>query len=51
MYHKGTMDKWTYDLTYELMVDLETIIVFATMACFAELDAYELHGGDEKKFN
>jgi hypothetical protein len=33
------------------MVDLETIIAFAFMTYIVDLDAYELHPGDEKVFN
>ena len=45
---KGTNNKWTYDLTNHLMVDLETIIALASMTYIVDLDAYELHLGDEK---
>ena len=51
LYQKGTNNKWTYDFTDHLMVELETIIALATMTYIAELDAYELHLGDEKNFN
>ena len=40
-YQKGTINKWTYDLTNHLMVDLETIIALATMTYIAKLDVYE----------
>ena len=33
------------------MVDLETIIALAFMTYIIDLDAYELHLGDEKIFN
>ena len=33
------------------MVDLETIIGLASMTYIVEIDAYELHLGDEKFFN
>ena len=33
------------------MVDLETIIALTSMTCIVDLDAYELHLVDEKKFN
>ena len=39
----GTNNKWTYDFTDHLMVELETIIALATMTYIAKLDAYELH--------
>ena len=49
---KGTNNKyWTYDLTDHLMVHLETIIALAFMRYIVELDAYELHPGDEKVFD
>ena len=36
---------------YHLMVSLETIIALAFMTNIADMDAYELHPGDEKIFN
>ena len=33
------------------MVDLETIIAFASILYIIDLDAYELHLGDENVFN
>ena len=48
---KGTNNKWTYNLTDHLMVDLETMIVLASLIYIANLDAYELHPGNEKIFN
>ena len=33
------------------MVDLETIVALAFMTYIGDLDAYELHPGDEKAFN
>lgn len=50
-YQKGANNKWTYDLTDHLMVDLETIIALATMTYIGESNVYELHPGDEKVFN
>jgi hypothetical protein len=50
-YKKGTNNKWTYDLTNNLMVDLETIITLAFMTYILDLDAYEFHPRDEKIFN
>ena len=32
-YQKGANNKWTYDLTDHLMLDLEIIIALATMTC------------------
>ena len=43
-YQRGTNNKWTYDLTNHLMIDLETIYI-------VNLDAYELHLRHEKVFN
>ena len=39
---------WTYNLTDHLMIDLEKIITLAFMTYIVDLDAYELHPGDEK---
>jgi hypothetical protein len=50
-YLKETNNKWTYNLTNHLMVDLETIVALASMTYIVDLDAYELHQGDEKIFN
>ena len=33
------------------MISLETIIALASMTYIADLNAYELHPGDEKIFN
>ena len=44
-YQEGTKNKWTYDLTYHLMVDLKTIMALASMIYMVDLDAYELHLG------
>ena len=50
-YQKGTNNKWIYDLTNPLMVDLDTIIALAFMTYIVDLNAYELHPRDEKDFN
>ena len=51
-YQKETNNKWTYNLTDHLMVDLDTIIAIAFMKYnVLDLDAYELHPGNEKVFN
>jgi len=42
---KRTNNKWTYDLMYHLMVDLEKIITLASMTDIAILIAYELNLG------
>jgi hypothetical protein len=48
-YKKGTNNKWTYDLTEHLMLDLETIMTLIFMSyMYINLGAYELHLGDEK---
>ena len=47
-YWKGTNNKWTYDLTNHLMVDLETIITIGSMTYIVDLDAYDLHLGMKK---
>jgi hypothetical protein len=46
-YQKGTNNKWTYDLTNHLMIDLETIIALAFMTYIIDIDGYELLMGDE----
>ena len=48
-YKRGTNNKWTYNLTDHLMIDLETISALASMTCVIDLDAYELHPGEKKK--
>ena len=40
-------NKWTYNPTDHLIKGLETIILLATMIYTVNLDAYELHRGDE----
>ena len=50
-YKKGTNNKWTYDLTNHLIIDLETIIALAFMTYIIDIDGYELIPGDEKVFN
>ena len=50
-YQKRVNNEWTYDLTDHLMLDLETIIVLATMKYIGESNVYELHPGDEKVLN
>ena len=47
-YKKGTTNKWTYDLTNFLIINLETITTLASMTYIVHFDAYELHLGDEK---
>ena len=48
---KVTNDKWTYDLTDHLMVDLETIIVLASTTYIIDLDDNKLDAEGEKTFN
>ena len=50
-FQKGTNNKWTYNLMDHLMADLEAITAIASMTYFVDLDANELHLGDEKVFN
>lgn len=40
--------KWTYDLTYHLIMDIETIIAPTSMTYIVVSNAYELHLRDEK---
>ena len=47
-YKKGANNKWIYNLTINLMIELETIIALAFVAYIVNLDAYELHLGGEK---
>ena len=46
-YQKGTNNKWIYDLSDHLMVDLETIIALAIVTYIEKLYAHELHLEDE----
>jgi hypothetical protein len=50
-HQKRTNNKWSDDLPHHLMVDLEVIIALASMRYIVNLDAHELHPGDEKVFN
>ena len=50
-YQERVNNKWTYDFTDQLMVDLKTIIALAIMTYIGESNVYELHLGDEKHFN
>ena len=50
-YQKNANNKWTYDLTNHLMVDLKTINALATMTNIGESNVYGLHPGDEKVVN
>ena len=47
-YQEGTNNKWTYNLLDHLMVNLQTIILLASMTYIIDLDAYESHLKDEK---
>ena len=49
--HKGTDNKWTYDLVNHLMVDFDTIIALAFMTYVTYLNACESHPEDENSFN
>jgi hypothetical protein len=46
-----TNSKWTYDLMDHLMVGPKRIIALAFMTYIVNLDAYELHVGNENVFN
>ena len=48
---KETNNKLTYDLTDHFMVDIDTIIAIPFVTYIIDLDAYELHRGDEEIFN
>ena len=50
-YHKGTDNKWTYDLVNHYMVDFDTIIALAFMTYVTYLNACESHPEDENSFN
>ena len=50
-YQKSARLKWSYDLTYHIMVELDTVIAFANLTYDAETYTYELHPSDEKVFN
>ena len=47
-YQKGTNNKWTYNLTNHLMVNLDTKIALAFMTYIIDLNANELHLENEK---
>ena len=50
-YQKDHKSLWTYDWTYHIMVDLETIIALATITFVVEKDLDDLNPMDEKMFN
>jgi hypothetical protein len=43
--------KWSHDLTYHIMEELDTVIVLANLTYDVETNTYELHPSDEKFFN
>ena len=45
---KGTNNKWTYNLIDHWMKNIEIMVSLASMTYVVDLDAYELHPGDEK---
>jgi hypothetical protein len=49
-YQKFAGLKWSYDLTYHIMVELNTVIALANLTYDAETNTYELHPSDEKVF-
>ena len=50
-YQKRTNNKWTCDYMNHLMLDLKIIIAISSMTHIIDLNAYELHLGDEKVSN
>ena len=50
-YQKDQGSLRTYDLTYHIIIDLETIIALATITFVVEKNLYELHPTDENVFN
>jgi len=49
VYKKETNNNWTYDPTYDLMVNLEIIIASTSLAYIVDTNAYKSHLGDIKK--
>ena len=49
-YVKGTNNKWSHNLTDQLVVNLKTMIVIPFMTYIVDLNAFELHPEDEKVF-
>ena len=50
-YQKSAGLKWSYDFTYHIMVELDTVIALANLMYDVETYTYELHPSDEKVFN
>ena len=50
-YQKFAWFKWSYDLTYHIMVELDTVISLANLTYDVETYSYELHPSDKKVFN
>jgi hypothetical protein len=50
-YQKFAGLKWSYDLTYHIIVELDMVISLANLTYDVETDMYELHPSDEKVFN
>ena len=46
-YQKGANNKWTYNLTNNLMIELATSTALAFVTYIVHSDAYELHLGME----
>ena len=45
-YQNKNGSMWTYDLTYHMMLELETIIALAIMTYIIETNMYALHRTD-----
>ena len=50
-YQNMNESMWTYDLTNDLMVELETIIALATRICIVKTNLHELNPMSEQVFN
>ena len=44
-------NKWTFNITDHLMVDLKIVIALASITCSVDSVAYELHPRNENVFN
>jgi hypothetical protein len=47
-YQKFAGLKWSYDVTYHIMVELDTVIALANLTYDAMTNTYKLHPSDEK---
>jgi hypothetical protein len=48
---KVYMVQLEFDLTYHIMVEMDTVIALANLTYNAEIYTYKLHPNDEKVFN